>query len=283
MTTGTDSKKDGDRFIATLALKAPTEVAMDQVVAKMQELFPLLRGRVSSLGAQSGKAGSSVIRIDDTILTVIPFDVPAPPGSFDIALATEKLWPEAATELARHKAIVVVSHMGTFSDYAGAMNGALCVTMTVAALNELLPVIGLYWHESGTLCPATKVREEGLGLARAELPTEIWLKMHLFRGEPDPAMGGRPPVGIFVAGLKPFLGRELELVPSHRDVMATTKGAVDLSSYLLKKGPVLKDGDTATIGAKETVQVRHSNSQYSRQKPAIQIVPTSSNGAGRGQ
>jgi hypothetical protein len=282
MASTANAKKDGDRFIATLALEAPTEMAMDRLVAKMQELFPLLRGRVSSLGTPSGKLGSSVIRIDDTILTVLPFDVPAPPGSFNIALATEKLWPEAAKELARHKAIVVVSHMGTFSDYAGAMNGALCVTMAVTALTELSPVIGLYWHESGTLCPATKVREQGRGLARAELPTEIWLKMHLFRGEPDPEMGGRPPVGIFVAGLKPFLGRELELVPSYRDLMATTKGAVDLSSYLLKKGPVLKDGDTATIGGTETVQVRYSASQYSRQKPAIRIVPTSSNGAGRG-
>jgi ATP-dependent phosphoenolpyruvate carboxykinase len=128
MVSDAGSKEDGDRFIATLALEAPTEVAMDRVVAKMQEVFPLLRGRVSSLGAQSGKLGSSVIRIDDTILTVIPFDVPAPPGSFNTAVATEKLWPEAATELARHKAIVVVSHMGTISDYAGAMNGALCLT-----------------------------------------------------------------------------------------------------------------------------------------------------------
>lgn len=282
MAMGTDSKKDGDRFIATLALEGHTEVLMDRVVAKMQELFPLLRGRVSSIGGPSGKLGSSVIKIDSTIVTVVPFDVPAPPGSFDIALVTEKLWPEAKAELARHKAIVVVSHMGTFSDYAGAMNGALCVTMTVAALNELLPVIGLYWHESGTLCPATKVREQVRGLARAELPTEIWLKMHLFRGEPDPKMGGRPPVGIFVAGLKPFVGRELELVPSYRDLRETTKGAINISSYLLSKGPVLKDGDTTTIGGTETVQVRHSTSQYSRQKPAIRIVPTSSNGVGRG-
>ena len=133
MTTGTDSKKDGDRFIATLALKAPTEVAMDRVVAKMQELFPLLRGRVSSLGTQSGKLGSSVIRIDDTILTVLPFDVPAPPGSFARALATEKLWPDAAMELARHKAIV-----GYVLRLCGRDERALCVTMTVTALNELI-------------------------------------------------------------------------------------------------------------------------------------------------
>jgi hypothetical protein len=281
MTSDAGSKKSGDRFIATLALEAHTEVAMDRVVAKMQELFPLLRGRVSSIGGPSGTLGSSVIKIDSTILTVIPFDVPVPPGSFNTALATEKLWPEAAKELARHKAIVVVSHMDTFSDCAGAMNGALCVTMAVTALNELLPVIGLYWHESGTLCPAAKVREQGLGLARAELPTEIWLKMHLFRGEPDPEMGGGPPVGIFVAGLKPFVGRELELVPSYRHLRETTKGAIELSSYLLQGGPVLKEGGTASIGGTETVQVRHGMSQYSRQKPAIRILPTSDKGAKR--
>ena len=154
--------------------------------------------------------------------------------------------------------------------------------MTIAALNELMPVIGLYWHASETLCSATKVREQSQGLVRAKLPTEIWLKMHLFRSEPDPERGGRPPVGIFVAGLKPFLGRELELVPSHRDLMATTQGAIDLSSYLLQKGSVLKDGDTATVGGKEIVQIRHSTSQYSRQKPAIQVIPTRSNGAGHG-
>jgi hypothetical protein len=277
MAADAGSKQHGDRFIATLALAAPAEVATDRLVAKMQELFAVVRGRVSSIGVRPGKPDSNLIRIDETILTIIPFDVPAPPGSFNRALATEKLWPEAATALARHKAFVVVSHMGTFSDYAGAMNGALCVTMTVAALNELIPVIGLYWHESETLCPAARVREECLGLARAELPTEVWLKMHLFRGEPDPEMGGRPPVGIFVAGLKPFVGRELELVPSHRDLIATTKGAVDLSSYLLTKGPVLKDGDTATIGGTEIVQVRYGISQYSRQKPVIRIVPTRSN------
>jgi hypothetical protein len=95
--------------------------------------------------------------------------------------------------------------------------------------------------------------------------------MHPFRGEPDPQMNGRPPVGMLVIGLRPFVGRELEMLPSHRDVVVTTKRAIDLSTYMLKSGLILKDGDTATIGGGENVIVRYSMSRYSPAIPVIQI------------
>lgn len=230
-----------------------------------------MKGRVKSLGADASKPGSNLLKIDETILTVIPVAAPAPPGSFDRAIRTEKMWPEAGQEFGRHKAVVIVSTLRAFSDFAGAMDAALCVTMTITALNDLMPVIGLYWHSSETLCSSASVREMGLALGRAELPIGIWLKMHLFRGEPEPQMGGKPPVGMLVIGLRPFVGRELELVPSHRDVMTTTNGAIDLATYLLKKGPVLKEGHTATIGNSKNVRISYGMSRYSPNVSVIQI------------
>jgi hypothetical protein len=116
----TDSK---NRFVATLVLPSPSDVATNSLVKKIQELFPILERRVTSLGSDARKPGSNLLKIDETILTVIPVAMSAPPGSFERALRTEKMWPEARQEFARHKAITIISTLNTFSGAANCRLG----------------------------------------------------------------------------------------------------------------------------------------------------------------
>jgi len=261
-----------ERFIATIALEDPAEVASDTLVAKLERMFPILENRITSVGAERAQPGSNLLKIDETIVTVIPVATPAPPDAFAQAIRTDRLWPEAQEELGRHQAILIVSHLGTFNDLAGAFDAAVCTTMIVMALLEMTPAIGLYWHAAETVTPADRAKELGIALARGELPLEIWTKMHWFRG-PLESAGSQPAVGVLVAGLEPFVGRDLELLPSHADPQAVAQRAIDITTYLLHNGPVLKDGDTADVsdGAALTVKLAMSG-HWPRPLPVFQIT-----------
>jgi hypothetical protein len=250
-----------DKFIATLALERPTEVSTEALVAKMEALFPILRGRVTSLGKEASTPGSNLLRIDETILTVIPVAAPAPPDAFEVAIKTDKLWPEAEVELSRHQAVVIVSHLGRFNDFAGAQNAAICVTMVVTAMLDLTPSIGLYWHAAETVVPTARAREQGLALGRGDLPLEIWTKMLWFRGPPDKT-STKISVGVLTVGLEAFVGRDLELPASDAEPSTTARRAIDLSTYLLQHGPVLKDGETTGMSDGETLQVRYGTTSF---------------------
>src|SRR3569623_844092 len=233
-----------ERFIATIALEEAAEVSSDVLVAKLERMFPILENRITSVGAERAQPGTHLLKIDDTIITVIPVATPAPPDAFAQAIRTDRLWSEAQEELGRHKAILIVSHLGTFNDLAGAFDKAVCATMVVMGLLELTPAIGLYWHAAETVPSAERAKELGLALAKGELPLEIWTKMHWFRGPLDSA-GGQPAVGVLNVGLEPFVGRGLELLPSPVDPMAVAARAIDITTYQLHNGPELKDDASA--------------------------------------
>jgi hypothetical protein len=257
-----------DKFIATLALERPAEVSTDALVTKLQALFPILHGRAVSLGQEASEPGSNILKIDETILTVIPVAAPAPPDAFEVAIKTDKLWPEAQAELSRHRAVVVVSHLGKFDDFAGAMNAAICVTMVVTAMLDLMPSIGLYWHAAETVVPAARAKEQGLALGRGELPLEIWTKSHWFRAPPDKT-SAKISVGVLTVGLEAFVGRDLELPASDADPSTTAKRVTALCTYLLQHGPVLKDGETAGMSDGETLQVRYGTTSFSSPPRAV--------------
>jgi hypothetical protein len=205
-------------------------------------------------GASFGAAETpNLFVVDGALCTVGRVDAPAPISRRDPCFATW-FWPEAWNVVKNHKAHILISvtgaepkiRAGLFCQLVAAVIEASSSPLAVhsATSDVLLPaqtVPGMVPRGSGSIAPMLLV---GARLSR------------------DTVRPGQPPtLSAFTAGLSAFDLMELETIGYIGTPAELNVTLLDLASYLLNAGPVLKDGDTVGPDEKTRIRVRHEPSK----------------------
>ena len=206
---------------------------------------------VESDGAQ--KAGDAVVlETDGGLVTIIFVSSPVPDGTLDKAINTNLVWREAGKVLAGHKGHIIVANLGGKDGLKGALASARLVSLVTASLLDLVPALGVYWSGGDAVSPPEKFARSVADIDR-QLPLEIWLQLGFYTAEP--LINGQQPVGLITTGLAPFIGREIDFVPTNASPVMVAQRVIGTASYLLVQGVVFKDGETLGISKTERISV----------------------------
>jgi hypothetical protein len=156
-------------------------------------------------------------------------------------------WPNALSDIARSKSHFIVSCSWQKHSRLEAHMRQLIL---VRELIEQLPVIGVLWGSSLTQTDIfkrefTSTQEDGL-------PFSLWILIQY----------SKQPNGNFLIstlGMRDFGAMEIE-TESNLPWDQTFDLVGNVGSYILAKGPVIKDGDTIGLSEEQKIRVRHTRS-----------------------
>ena len=98
------------------------------------------------------------------------------------------------------------------------------------------------------------------------LPLYLWVDYRVFRNKDGTT-------GLFTTGLS-YLGlMEIEIPSIAMPPGELREWAVNITYYLIEKGPVLLDGQTIGVSAEHQVRISHRPSQFGKNETVVRLVP----------
>ena len=238
------------RFIAMLALEGPGYCTAAGLIAEVRRSYPRYQAPLEP-AASAAPGEPLMIQAGAVTVTVMFIDRPIPPGTLDAAIATDRVWPQAAERLGQHKAHAIVTHLQGATTHAEALLAAATVQVLAAALGALLPTIGAYWGTGDTVTETSAFQAAATSLVAGNLPTDAWVQMRWLDG-PRTDKGERT-LAVLTTGLMPFLGREIEFQPATWPPAKIAGHLISLMQYLLQNGLVI--GHRESFGFDEETRV----------------------------
>lgn len=262
--------KQGSNFMAMVALAQPGPITAAALIAEIRRAFPGYREEMKKAtdGTDSGH-DSVLIMMGKDVLTVIPVDRPMPPDAMDFAAGRTLFWPKAKEELARHQGHVIVAKMLSSLGNKGGLEQARDVSMACAAISAIVPAIGVYWSAAEMVWPASVFREATEELMKGRVPIEAWLHLGFMRVRGDNRADA---IACITTGLQPFIGREIEVMPTTLQPAQVAERLYGLGRYLIDKGQILKDGETVGISQTEKFRVALAPRGQRPDIPVIQLT-----------
>jgi len=258
------------RFITYLALERPGAVTPDRLAEMFRDLYPgdgfVCRPAVAD--AAGLPEDGLLMSVDDHLVAVMIVPAPLPPDAYERELAIDRVWPEARQVMAAHRAHAIVALIKNATDPLSALNGAAAVTLIAGALSRLVPTVALVFTEGKALAPGETLVPLCQGLARLDVPVELWTSLEFVRA-PNTA-DGRPQSSLILSnGLLPFVGRELEFLPTPAPLVEAVKRVLGLMQYLIREGPVINDGDTVGVSRAERIHVAFADRGH---RPGVPVM-----------
>jgi hypothetical protein len=173
--------------------------------------------------------------------TLVPRPIPA--AQLEGPAATAWYWPEAAEQLRRQAAHVLV----TLVDESGqAVDKAMHLTRLSAAIAATAPSVGVFWGPGRLVHPPAAFIEQAAEMSTNNLPLFLWID---FRVEPldDGALR------LYTTGLEALGGAEIETPHFAGSRQELVGHAYNVAHYQLDRRKTIRDGDT--IGLADNVQV----------------------------
>jgi hypothetical protein len=191
-------------------------------------------------------------RIGDSEVSLGHMPAPIPWSSLEGPCATSFLWPNASKELRPHMSHLIVVASGKSSKLELAK---LATQITAAVLGTCTAAIGVYWGSATLVVPAKIFREFAIEVLPTGPPIQIWIDFRVGKNEQGKSIG-------FTHGLAELGFMEMETGSASESPVQLRDRLWSLATYLLEKGPVIKDGDTVGQDAKEKIRVVYSPSIF---------------------
>lgn len=156
-------------------------------------------------------------------------------------------WPNALSDIARHKLHIIVSCAW---DKHSRLDAHMRHLVLVRQLIEQLPVIGVLW--GNCLVQTDVFKGEVANAMKGGFPFSLWVLIQ-FSKQPN----GNTLISTL--GMRDFDQMEIE-TESSLPLDQTFDRVRKFGSYILAKGAVVKDGDTFGLSANEHIKVRHDRS-----------------------
>ncbi|HJQ61205.1 MAG TPA: DUF4261 domain-containing protein [Vineibacter sp.] len=253
------------RLMAFVALAQPLTTTAQAVADRVQARFgTTIR---MSITVPPPAAGGILLVINGVAIPVLLIGAPLPPDTYVQALAVDRVWPEAKTALAQHRAHAVVTTLAPVTTHGEALDAAVYVTFVTAALMDLGPAIGVIWTNGDALSEASAFQQSADAMASRNLPVLNWMSLAILQGPPSPA--GKPTVAMYTTGLMPFIGREIEFEPTVWPATDVAQRVLSAAEYLMGRGLVIKDGDTLGVDANEKIKARYHDQG---QRPGVPVL-----------
>jgi hypothetical protein len=261
----------GERFMAMLALERPAHVTAEQVIEQVGKRFPENRIPFSN-AAPKGEGGADaplMLKVGDILVTAMFIDQPIPADSLAEPIAVNKVWPEAAAQLGAHKAHIIVGTLDEAEGHGPCVDHAAVVTVVTAAIASMTPAIGVYWSNGRTVTETSRFVRAAERLIAGRPPAEIWVQLLWLDGPMTPAR--ERTLAVVTTGLAPFVGREVEFMPAPLPPAVIADRTLGTLTYLLTRGPVLKDGDSLGVSEKERIRATYAAQGYKPGVPVMQL------------
>ncbi|HET6828410.1 MAG TPA: DUF4261 domain-containing protein [Ramlibacter sp.] len=200
-----------------------------------------------------------VFRVHGGTVMIGLLEQPLPKGEIDHACKWAWYWRTACDVMAPHEAHLLVTVMHTDLDRLGA---ALLQTKVVASLMDS-NAIASYWGSS--LQSKDAFLRQSAGASTDNLPVLLWIN---FRLTNDIEKGWT----ISTQGMEKFGLYEIESRDVNVDGRKLFGLIAGMAEYLIKKGPVIKDGETIGDSPAENIRVRHAPSYWREGETVYRVV-----------
>ncbi|MBV9243721.1 MAG: DUF4261 domain-containing protein [Methylobacteriaceae bacterium] len=243
------------RFVCMLALEDTGPVSVHDLSDRLARMVPTYPMKIETVPGESldDPLISLLLLVNEFPIAVMWVDRPIPLDTFDSAIRTNRLWPQARERLREHKAHITVGALDSCKSHQEAVQQATLVMLLSAALAESASTIGAYWCAGETVTEKSQFVDYARSLAAETLwPTDVWVQLAWTKG---PEQDGKRTFGLFTIGLLPFVGRELEFTPAALPPAVICLRVVATAHYLISNGPVLRDGSTVGIDPAERIRI----------------------------
>lgn len=257
-------------FNATLLLTEPWPLDIDAVADAVRRRFPKI-GAVEAVEGQGVRGESGVLTVDSG--NVVLKTVPAPFARKQLSpsLKTLKTWdPEPV--IRDHQAHLTISCGGAaLSGVDGAKAYAATCHFVAAAAATVAPASAVFWREGWTLTETDPfVRSTGMML-QGRMPMGAWISFASIvprDASPDNV------AGMVTYGLKPFIGRELELAPRDGDARAAYRILSNVVRSILNRGFELHDGQKIVDEANDVTMAVSARTYWLRRDLSAFVLIT---------
>jgi Domain of unknown function (DUF4261) len=232
---------------STVYFPNPVGANASALAAEVSRLFPEFAGQVSAPG--EGGKNDNLLRLGDTVIAILDFDLPQPLESLEAAFKVNFTWPEARQLIAQHTAHVMLFVMGEQQGFKDTTAASHALAMAALALAGMHGAIAVLWAPSRALLRGKSVASGIEDIQAGRPPLDLWVA---FSPWADRETGK---IGLLTIGLLGFVGREIEMVPRTEALGSVVQRALAIADYLLAKGPVVKDGDTIGYSDREHLRI----------------------------
>ncbi len=261
-----------DRFIAILPFREVPTLDIDLLTQAMRGVAASMPLKVEPLkdGAYPpGRLGAS-LSVNGVPISVLLVSTPFPRAGYIEAMRAPglaQIWPDAAEEIKTEKAHFAIATLGgdRYPGHEQAMAAAVALSIVAGAIAQSADCIGVYWRTAESLTRADMFRKKIAGLFRGlQFPIDVWLRLDFLPLDPEGT-------ATRTTGLRPFVGREVEISRSGRPLSETASAAYHIANHLILKGPVFRDGDTVDAGG--VMRVSLANSTSTPSVPVFGLAP----------
>ncbi|MEM0942762.1 MAG: hypothetical protein AAGI70_02330 [Pseudomonadota bacterium] len=211
-------------------------------------------GTAVSVREHPAEPGQSALLISidrqDFLAVVMPGPIPQP--DYDQAVQNSLFWPDAAAEMAGHRAFCVITALEAESAHGLVRAQAIALTRIAAAIAEALPSLGLYWRGAEGAVPPSRLLRAPAEITAGKWPADIWIG-YVFYGRDTRE---DPMIGVQTRGAAAYLGFEVEVPPmpvSPDDTKEPLRVLFAAMGYLIAMGANIRDGQHVQVkGEKRT-------------------------------
>jgi len=236
------------RFNALVLLSNPLGLDMEQTAQEMFLRHPAL-GPVE----YSGDEMTGTLTVDGATLSVAAVNGVYPESEFRPPLKLTTRTGNTPVS-PKHNAYILISYEGEGEGLEWAKAYAALVTLAAATFAQNPGVTGVFWPASYGLWSREQVTEAAEEIMTGQSPIDSWISF----AQIAPNNVGRDDVlGVVTFGLKPFLGREIELAPEPISVQKALTSVYGAIWLMLDDGKVFTDGSRVSgpgIGGSYTIR-----------------------------
>jgi hypothetical protein len=237
-----DAAKQPGRISATLFLERQSPIDYSAMAERVGSTLGLNAATMGHLKPDD----AMVLPVDGDVVFGLRMDFPYPVALQQVAQFAY-WWPSALSDLARHKAHLMVSCQWAKHSRLDAHMRHLVL---VRELVEQLPVIGVLWGSS--LIQTDIFKGEFANALKGGFPFSLWILIQ-FSKQPN----GN--ILISTLGMRDFEKMEIE-TESSLPLDQTFDMVRKFGSYILSTGAAVKDGDTFGLSELQKIKVRHTRS-----------------------
>jgi Domain of unknown function (DUF4261) len=242
MANPTSNSSDKPKMIlATLLLERPADVDYRQLASRIGG--PL---KIDPSAAQHEPGFPMTLVADGNVIFGMSIDAPYPEPLESVARCAY-WWPNAVADVAHNTCHVIIA-----CDWPkhSRLDAHMRHMVLVRELIQQLPVIGVLW--GSVLVQPDTFGGEFARAQQGEIPFSLWVLIQ-FSKQPN----GN--ILISTVGMRDFGRMEIE-TESALPLNETFDLVRRFGTYILTKGPVVKDGETTGLSQEQRIKVRHVRS-----------------------
>ena len=239
-------------FAAAVLLEQEWPLDIDAIGAAVRQQFPQI-GQIDAIPGQVPGHQSGLVRIDGGHVVISTTAGRFPEDQIEPPLKVMRNWnPKQA--IAKHTAHLLVSCGGSLPGLDCAKAYAAAVHFVVAAALRVCPAVGVLWQRGFCLTKPEDFAASSETLLAGHMPLGAWVS---FASVVPRGYSAQEATGMVSYGLRPFLGRELEVAPRPGDSRTAYDCISAVARRAMDDGFELVDGmqiDNVASGIDVTVR-----------------------------